>query len=376
MDEQVKNTNTPKVSVIIPVYNCAPYVQTCLDSVEDQTYKNLEIICVDDGSTDSSVAILERNAKEDERIRLIFQENAGPARARNVGMDNATGEYLYFLDADDFIDATLIEKAVTLAKDTSADIVMWDLWYYNTYYGQRLYPPEHIVNAEPFKNGKEVFSWEDSPDEIFLCFQTWPWNKLFRTRFVRDEGLRFQESIGRSEDVQFVFRALVKAERIAYIDERLINYRTARTDSAMSTKDESPRDIIEAASSLRDYLIAQNLYEPLKKSFLTWALASVTYNLYTMKTLKGFKELHKMLVEHGFDDIGAKDITPEDLIYEWLYYDMVALRDRTSEEIIFARLQNAESQRDHCEAMLQINPPMFDSPLTSDELLRLQSIAS
>lgn len=104
--------NTPLVSIVIPVYNVELYLRECLDSVISQTYHNLEIICVNDGSPDNSLSILEEYAAKDSRIRIISQENAGISVARNTGMDVATGEYIYFLDSDDYIALEMVERCV------------------------------------------------------------------------------------------------------------------------------------------------------------------------------------------------------------------------------------------------------------------------
>ena len=112
-----------KVSVIIPVYNVEPYLKQCMDSVVGQTLKDIEIICVDDGSTDGSLDILKEYATEDSRIQIIEQKNAGAGAARNNGMRHATGKYLSFLDSDDFFEPRMLEKAYDLAEKDQADFV-------------------------------------------------------------------------------------------------------------------------------------------------------------------------------------------------------------------------------------------------------------
>ena len=111
-----------KVSVIIPVYNVEPYLKQCMDSVVGQTLKDIEIICVDDGSTDGSLDILREYAAEDNRIQIIEQKNAGAGAARNNGMRHATGKYLSFLDSDDFFEPRMLEKAYDLAEKDQADL--------------------------------------------------------------------------------------------------------------------------------------------------------------------------------------------------------------------------------------------------------------
>ena len=120
-----------KVSVIIPVYNAEKYLEECLDSLLRQTFTDMEIICVDDGSTDSSAEILKRFQEKDRRIRVLFQENQYAGIARNNGMKIAQGEYLLFLDADDFFEDTLLEKIYSQGKKMGADIVLFGAKQYN-----------------------------------------------------------------------------------------------------------------------------------------------------------------------------------------------------------------------------------------------------
>ena len=124
-------TNCPKVSIIIPVYNVEKYLKKCLDSVINQTLKDIEIICIDDGSTDSSYTILNEYAQKDNRFVILKQKNNGAGAARNKGIEIAKGEYLYFLDSDDFVDITLLEKAHTKIKENDCDICIFKNYFYN-----------------------------------------------------------------------------------------------------------------------------------------------------------------------------------------------------------------------------------------------------
>ena len=117
--------NHPKVSVILPVYNVEKYLKQCMDSIVNQTLKDIEIICVDDGSTDASLSILKEYEKEDDRVKVICQQNAGAGAARNNGLSIATGEYLSFLDSDDFFSLDMLEKSYAEAKKEDADLIVF-----------------------------------------------------------------------------------------------------------------------------------------------------------------------------------------------------------------------------------------------------------
>ena len=115
----------PKISIIVPIYNVAPYLRQCMDSIIQQTYPNIEIICVDDGSTDESGTIADEYAKKDSRVRVIHQENQGLSAARNAGYSRSTGEYIMYLDSDDWIDLDTCETAIDIALKYDAELVFW-----------------------------------------------------------------------------------------------------------------------------------------------------------------------------------------------------------------------------------------------------------
>ena len=148
---EISAGSAPAVSVIIPVYNCAAYLPECLDSVIAQTESSWEIICVDDGSTDDSVSVLREYERSlGGKLRIIEQENAGCACARNRAIPLARGSYLMFLDADDFLAPRCFELTLDAARRTNAQIVVWDLWFYNNQRKRRQHPPLGILHFAPF----------------------------------------------------------------------------------------------------------------------------------------------------------------------------------------------------------------------------------
>ena len=159
--------DVPKVSVIIPVYNVEEYLHECLDSIVNQTYKNIEIICIDDSSTDKSLEILREYSNKDSRIIILQQRNQGAAVARNYGMGVAQGKYLLFLDSDDIFAESLIEKAVSKAEKFNADIVVYKAMSFDT--SNNYAVMKDYISG--FKYGQEkTFSYIDIPDKIFNSF--------------------------------------------------------------------------------------------------------------------------------------------------------------------------------------------------------------
>jgi glycosyltransferase involved in cell wall biosynthesis len=202
----------PKVSIIIPVYNVEKYLAECLDSVIGQTLRDIEIICIDDGSTDRSPQILDEYAKKDSRIIIIHQKNAGPGLARNVGINLAKGQYIAFLDSDDAMYPTLCEKTSQVADSQNADM---------TYF---LYDTNHFFRKSKF----EYFLLKGKSDklttnEFLLNIQVW--SKLWRTNFIRSKQIKFPDDFFGMEDHVFNWHAISQDPVIAFVPERLLMYR-------------------------------------------------------------------------------------------------------------------------------------------------------
>ena len=225
-----------KVSVIMPVYNVESCLEECLDTLMAQSLKEIEIICVDDGSTDGSSAILKEKAKKDRRIRVITQKNSGAAAARNLGFTYATGEYVLFLDSDDFFSKDMLKKSYECAKEQKTDIVLFRCKEYDTV-KQNYNPMEYSIKKEELPD-KNPFTFHDIPDYIFTFAVGWAWDKLYRRQFIADSGLKFQE-LRTSNDLYFVFSSFVKANGIYILDEHLIYHRVNRSTSLSVTREKS-----------------------------------------------------------------------------------------------------------------------------------------
>ena len=350
---EISTGGAPEVSVIIPVYNCAAYLPECLDSVIAQTESSWEIICVDDGSTDDSVSVLhEYERRLGSKLRIIEQENAGCACARNRAIPLARGSYLMFLDADDFLAPRCFELAFDAARRTNAQIVVWDLWFYNNQRKRQQHPPLGILHFAPFDFDGQAFSWKRSPDDFLMSFQTWAWNKLFLASFVREGGYRFAEDIQRSEDIAFVYPALVDAERIATVGERLISYRVMRADSAMATKDRHAFDFVCAIHSFRSYLLETGRLEALSRSYATWAMSSILYNLNTLASYPAFCEVYRYLADRGFSDLGLADLGERDFLDPIYHARMREIIECDPTVYLFGRARSLDAAREDALAVV------------------------
>lgn len=229
MEKNIIKNKKPYISVIIPVYNVEKYLKKCLDSVLDNTFKDLEVICVDDGSTDHSMDILKFYEKRDTRIKVLYQDRKGPAAARNKALDVAQGEYINFVDSDDFVSFNAYEIMAKVCKQYDLDIMIFGA---NAFPAQEA--PEWIWNiintrANFYKNcdgGKVVF--DEKAARPFL------WMHCLRRELLElPMKLRFDESMMLGEDQLFQFQYFLNAKNIMVIEDKLYNYRIARSGSLM-----------------------------------------------------------------------------------------------------------------------------------------------
>lgn len=218
---------TELVSVIIPAYNIAPYLERGVDSVLHQTYRNLEIILVDDGSTDGSGQICDRLAGKDERIIVIHKKNGGLAEARNVGMDAARGSFIGFVDGDDWVDVDMYERMLGAALANQADMAVCR---YRRIYGERV--EDASVDRVVVFEGQEALQYYVEEREEY-DIQNAAWNKLYRREIV--EKLRFPAGKW-YEDIVFSAKALSSAARCVYLDSACYNYIIDREGSIMNVK--------------------------------------------------------------------------------------------------------------------------------------------
>ncbi len=199
-----------KISVIVPVYNVEPYIRQCVDSIINQTYKNLEIILVDDGSPDNCGKICDEYATKDARIKVLHIENGGPAVARNAGLDIATGNYIGYIDSDDYIEPDMYETLYNAMIRTDAGLVVCN-WFEGTesnWVKNTVYPKKEIL----------------TPNEAFEAFYNsmYVWNKLYRKDVVKN--LRFVETY--AQDVLYTFTNFTRIDKVVCLDKSLCYYRS------------------------------------------------------------------------------------------------------------------------------------------------------
>lgn len=245
-----------KVSIIIPVYNVEKYLRQCLDSVVNQTLKEIEIICVDDGSTDNSQFILEEYAEKDPRVRVFTQKNMGSGVARNRAIEQVEGEYMGFMDSDDWADPTMFEKLYENAKLNESDMVMCPMLIIKE--GEEELSSRDIKDL-PYYNldcfddtfDNRVFNHRDTKDFIFKIAVN-AYNKIYRTSFVKKFNAKFAENGLIFQDNIFFYRTYLNASRVSLIRDFLYFHRTSRPGSVQTEKGKKYYDIIKIWNMIMD----------------------------------------------------------------------------------------------------------------------------
>ena len=293
-----------KVSIIIPVYNAEKYLGKCLESLLSQTLQEMEIICVDDGSSDSSPEILKRFQERDGRVRILTQENQYAGAARNNGMKEAQGEYLLFLDADDFFENTLLEKVYNQGKKMEADIVLFGAKQYNDKTG--IVSPASWYFKRDALPRENPFSGKTENTDVFALVTPAPWTKLFRREFVEKQGLSFQ-GLQNSNDVYFVLTALALAEKITYVDEELVFYRVGMKGSLQGSKSLHPDCFIEAYAGVYHELQRRGIYERYEEGFMNILLSGCAHNLRTVTDWELRRRICERMAEPEFAEMGLME---------------------------------------------------------------------
>ena len=239
-----------KVSVIIPIYNVENYLEECLYSIVNQTLKDIEIICVNDGSTDNSLDIINKYAAKDDRIIVIDQENGGHAVATNRGMDLAKGKYLYLMDSDDFVKTDALEKSYKLAEEKQVDFVLFQAINYDddndAYYKTEQYSMERVAN----KVQDKIFNHKDLDADLSFDITVTPWTKLYNREFVEKCGARFPDGLI-FEDNVFFWEVYLSANRICFLKDHLF-YRRWHGNSSTRAGDQRFIDSIKVGDLLVD----------------------------------------------------------------------------------------------------------------------------
>lgn len=284
-----------KVSVVVPIYNAELFLHECIDSILSQSLTEFELICVDDGSIDNSVSIIEKYISLDKRVILLKQNHKFAGEARNKGLSIAKGKYIIFLDADDFFNNKMLEDLYIKAEQTSADIVLFGGARYDNQ--KKTYTIEKSWLKTAGIENTEVFSRVDYPMGYLLITNPAPWTKFFNRGFILEKDIRFQ-GLHNANDLYFTMLAMSCADRVTYIDQCYVNYRININTNIQNTKKNHPLDFYTALRKLYEGLNIRGLYKDVENSYLRLATSVIVYNLNTVD-----KDTEKIIVEKISDDI-------------------------------------------------------------------------
>lgn len=284
-----------KVSVVIPVYNVEDFLGECLDSITNQTLDDIEIICVNDGSSDRSLEILNEYASNDDRFTVVSQENGGHAVATNRGISLAKGEYLYLMDSDDILKLNALEDTVKIAEEKNVDFVIFQaINYYmdkNEYKEQENYSMNKLADFV----GEDVFNWRDIKEYLFSITVT-PWSKIYRRDFIEKSGAKFPEGLVFDDNV-FFWEVLFSAEKIAFYRQHLF---TRRWYSSSSTTAGDRRfiDSLTIYDMIWDVFKRFGVFEEFKKDL--YYRKMVIANMRFTKIKDEFKEEYFEAMQKNF----------------------------------------------------------------------------
>lgn len=304
--------NSPLVSVIIPIYNVEQYLQECLDSVLNQTYKHLEIILVNDGSTDKSPDIAQEYAKKDSRIRYFTQENKGGGVARNIGLDNARGEWVLIFDSDDYMRPFAIETLLQRALEANAQIVIAQS---EELRDGRISLMDWALRLDLVPN-KLSFNYKDLGDNVFGFCVGWAWDKLYKRDFIESYALRFQ-NIQVANDLYFTFMGLIMTDSISICDKVLFTHRKHST-SLETSRDGNPALFLESVKKWHKTLKSLDIFSQVERSIMNWTLSFCLWHLHTLSDDRAHYRLFKVL-KRAFCDLGLRGY-PQAKFYNQKHY--------------------------------------------------------
>lgn len=261
----------PKISILVPVFNVEKYLKKCLDSLVSQSLKDIEIICINDGSTDDTPKILNKYAKKDSRIRIITKENSGYGDSLNQALKEATGDYIGIIEPDDYIDQEMFAKLVDLAKLHKADIVKGSFYYY---YGRT----NRNVPEKLFLHGEEEHLLNPINEQsVFLTSPT-IWSAIYRRKLLESNDIKFLPTPGASyQDIGFAFKTFAAAKKVYCTNQPFYHYRQDNINSSVKSSGKVYAVKVEF-DSIDEYLKDHNLYDSLSETSAACRFRSYMWN--------------------------------------------------------------------------------------------------
>ena len=301
----------PKVSILMPAGNVENFLRECMDSVVNQTLKDIEIICLDDGSKDSTGNILDEYAAKDSRIKVIHKPNSGYGHSMNVGLDHATGEYIGIIETDDFADPDMFEKLYITAKENNADMIK------SNYYKYKSKPEPRSTFLEVLKPYERLYGKVFCPADEMEVFHVRPciWTGIYRREMLTEQNIRFTETPGASyQDTSFAFKVWASARRAVIVKDAYLHYRVDNENSSVKSaakifclcdEYESTEKFLEERPGLKEKL--SGLMTSLKYESYNWNLKRLAFE---------FKYVFLMEMNRQFTEARHSGILKEEYFTE------------------------------------------------------------
>ena len=309
--ELKRHPNRVCVSIIIPVFNVEKYLTQALDSLTNQTLRNIEIICVDDGSTDKSLEILHEYQKKDKRFKILTQEKQGAGAARNLGLDRAVGEYILFLDSDDIFDLNLCNEVYFQCIRKKADLCLYGAKRLNMQTFQTE-PMGWVLRADKVPRSN-LFSGKEVGEFLFQMTSGCPWSKMYRREFIINNGLKFQ-NLQNTNDAYFVRMSIALAERITTLKRCFVTYRYNEGNNIQSNKSKKPLEFYKAFKEIKLELQRRGIFEAFERTYCNMVMQESLFNLKTAGNEEAQEQIRELLKNEAVDFYELKK-HPEEYYY-------------------------------------------------------------
>ena len=319
--------NEIKVSIIIPIYNPGELLIKCLDSALEQTLDEIEVLCIDDGSDEITKNILNEYSKKDSRCKIFSQENLGAGYARNNGIKYSKGEYIVFLDSDDWIEPQMCESLYNHAKKLDADLTLFD----NVWHREEGSQIDFIhFDKEDYDQDFDnfIFDYHFAKDKVFNGYFGVIWTKFYKSSFIKENKITFPRH-KLYNDIEFHIKSLILAKKISYYPEIFYHYNKMGQDS-LQTSYRSKRESMvfyDVMEGIRNFLIEQNLMNEFRRDFLDFAFENFTFKLNEIN--EEFKQDYFLKIKSFFESLLLTPKDFEEINFKHLpyYTHMVSSKD-------------------------------------------------
>lgn len=344
--------SNPKISIVIPCYNVEKFLRQCLDSVVNQTLKDIEIICVNDGSTDTTLNIIQEYASNDSRFRIIDKPNSGYGHSMNCGFDMATGEYIGIVESDDYAELNMFEFLYDCASRDNLDVVKSGFFYYYSIPNETNTPSpvaSYVTAGRIFCPTTDFESKMEMVD--FFNIKPTIWSSIYRTDFIRSNNIRFNETPGASfQDASFNFKVWALAKRVRLVEECFLHYRQDNEASSIN----NPGKVYCVCDEYCEMQRFLNEH-PIQKGILDPVMVRIQYDSYNWNYERLSEPLESEFIKRFSEDFNQHQLdgTLQKEYFEWYKWKTVhqIMEDPDLYHEIHTKIKNGESAPDFYKSL-------------------------